>query len=121
MQIVVVNAAEVRAKLSALPGRLRQGIQGAGPPAAAIQAQAIRAATPRLTGTLAGSIQTSVTNSADGVQGKVFSDERYAPFVEGGTQKHGEGRHMFKRGSEDARRRVEGEFAQAVDRVADSF
>lgn len=121
MEVLVVGAAEVRAKLAGLPGRLRGSVQEVAPQAIQLEADAIRAETPRLTGTLAGSIQTSVTGSVDGVRGRAFSDERYASFVERGTQKHGAGRHMFERGSQEAQERVEGQFKAAVDVVASGF
>jgi bacteriophage HK97-gp10 putative tail-component len=121
MRVVVVGAQETRAKLGALPGRLREGAQTATARAIETEANAIRSSTPRRTGTLAGSIQTSVTSSVQGARGRVFSDERYALFVELGTRRHGVGRHMFERGAEQVRGQVEDQYEAAVNEIASSI
>ena len=121
MQVIVIGTAELKAQLGALPGRLRHSAEDDTDRAVHLEAEAIRADTPHRTATLAGSVQVSVTRSADGARGRVSSDLRYAPFVEHGTRRHGAGRHMFERGSQQSQTVVEGLYRAAVDTVAASF
>lgn len=120
MQVIVAGAAELRAQLGALPDRLRGAVLDGTTRGADLEARAIRADTPHLSGALAGSIQVSVTRTSDGAQGRVYSDLRYTPYVESGTRQHGAGRHMFDRGRLAARGPAEDLYQAAVDEVAES-
>lgn len=121
MQVVIVGATQVEAKLGALPEQLHRAAHQATTQATTLEAQAIRAVTPRRSGTLIGSIETEVTQTADGARGRAFSDLRYAPFVDHGTRRHGAARQMFERGSQAAKSPGEDLYRAAVDEVAASF
>jgi hypothetical protein len=118
MQVTVLGAKEVSAKLQALPEHLRRGLFDATTRATTLEADAIRSDSPRLTGTLAGSFQTEVTRTAAGARGRIWSDLRYTPFVESGTVKHGRAQHMVERGSTQVRGQVDDLYRLAVDEVA---
>jgi hypothetical protein len=121
MQVTVIGAREVEAKLQALPNQLRRGIWDATPRAAEMEARTISSLTPQLTGALAGSVQIEVSKTADGARARIYSDVRYAPFVEHGTAKHGAGQHMFERGSQQASGRAVDLYRVAMDEIAAAF
>lgn len=121
MQVTVIGVESLSAKLVRLPQEISQETVRATEHGVELEARAIAAVTPRRTGALAASIQTSTSSSPAGAQGRVYSDLRYATFVERGTRRHGPAQRMFERGSANARGQIDGLYFQAMDRVAAGF
>jgi hypothetical protein len=108
VDVRVTGAEGVEAWLATAPGKLLQAVwQTTEYNIEEIIKPAVVEATPRRSGTLAGSIHGSVTRTGTGARGSVSSGLRYASFVERGTTKHGPARHMFQHGYESTLERVE--------------
>lgn len=121
VEVEVLGESRLRGWLAAASGVFGASLFAATAKAVEIEANAIRADTPRLTGELVGSIGTKVTREGDGVKGEVFSTSQHARFVEFGTRQHGRAQRMFARGQGSSKTAVRAEFRSAVAKVADTF
>lgn len=70
--------------------------------------------TPTVTRALQSSITGNVRRTATKITGRVFSDLRYAPFVERGTRQHGPAHRMFATGRIEAASGVHDDFLKAL-------
>lgn len=106
--------------LGIAPAELVQGAQRATETVTRTEAEVIRANTPRVTGTLASSIQMRMDRTSEGATGRIFSDVRYAPFVDRGTLKHGAAQHMFEKGYQAAQQTSVVAYGETVQAVLDT-
>lgn len=74
----------------------------------------VQSHTPALTGALQASITGNVRRTPAKITGRIFSDLRYAAFVERGTRQHGPARRMFATGRVEAAPGVHEQFLRAL-------
>lgn len=135
IQVQMVGDERLRIWLAATPVALKEAVWIGMEASVAVVAQRTRAVTPRLTGELAVSISTKVDRTSNGARGWVFSNVRYARFVEVGTKagrkrkrkragrsntivgRRTKGVRMFRQGMKDGKPRVQAIFHSAVDRA----
>lgn len=121
MKVTILGGNRLKAWLVTAPAEFRIGLFEATKSAVRLEAEQIRADTPRRTGTMAGSIGTKVKATAEGAVGEVYSTDQATRFVEFGTQKHGSAQRMFARGLSTTRPATKGIYRVAVGRVAHTF
>lgn len=121
MQMTILGADRLKAWLIKAPVEFQVGLFEATKAAVKIEAAQIRSDTPELTGALAASEGTKVTQTADGVEGVVFSTSQYSRFVERGTRQHGRAQRMFARGASETRPATKDIYRVAVGRVVGTF
>jgi phage gpG-like protein len=87
LSITLAGDAKTMAALAAKPVALAAGMYRATEAAVKVMERKVRSDTPVLTGALAGSITTQVQQRGTGAVGYVYSNLRYARFVEVGTKR----------------------------------
>ncbi len=120
-EVSIVGLERLRAWLLAAPARFESALWAATEEGAQIEADAIRADTPQLTGTLASSIGSIVTRGPGGAEAAIGTPVTYGPFVERGTRQHGAARHMFQHGAQASTPEVEGRFDSAIRSITSTF
>jgi hypothetical protein len=121
VDVTIIGLDRLRAWLDTAPARFEAALWAAAEDSGQLQADAIRADTPELTGTLAGSIASVVEKGADGIEVRTGTSVPYGPFVENGTRQHGEAHHMFQHGAQEATPEVEGVFHNAIRSITSTF
>lgn len=92
----IEGLAELLAKLESLGGNIEQALEKGVDKAARRVKRAAKLLTPVDTGRLRNSIQHKTTNASGRVEGLVFTNVDYAPYVEFGTGQRGEKAQIIK-------------------------
>lgn len=125
LKVTTRGVPAVTNRMRSLPDRLRAAMYDATEAGIKVTADMVYDNTPvmvenrggsnRYPGELRDSIQSKVTiNEAGALSGVVWTETRWAPFVEHGTAQHGRARHMFQLGQRTARPLVAMIFESAI-------